>query len=468
MACTTPLPATMPPSLWAAATYGAADLGDARRRARLVAVGTAVTRDPAASLPVALADPAALKAAYRLLAHDAVDPQAILAPHAAQTRAAATGGVTLLVQDTTTLDYSAHPATTDLGPIAPSHHGHGLFVQTVLAVRPADRLPLGVLGAEAFVRQPAPPGESRTDRTRRERESAIWGQLAETVGPPPPDATWVHVADRGGDCYDFFAAVHEVGADMLVRVVQNRRLVLADGTPGKVVDVLRAQPPAATRPLTVPAHDAQPARDTEVAVSWAALTLQPPTNARRDRPKPPAIPGWGVRVWEPAAPDGAEAVEWLLLTTVPVITVDDAWDRVDWYTCRWLIEELHQGLKTGCRIEQTQLRERTSIERLLAVLLPVAVRLLQLRAISRAQPHAPVGRVADAATVRLVAALAHQPPADTVARFAAQVARLGGYQDRRNDGPPGWQTLWRGWQKVETAQATLDQLGIAVPDQTCG
>jgi hypothetical protein len=203
---TTPLPATMPSLLWAAGTYGAADLGDARRTARLVDTAARITAHPDASLPAALADPAARKATYRLLANDAVDAQAILAPHTAQTRQAATGDTVLLVQDTTTLDFSTHPASADLGPIAPSHHGHGLFVQAVFAVRPADRLPLGVLAAEAFGRTPAPAGESRLARTRRARESDIWGQLAARIGTPPPETTWVHVADRGGDCYSFFTA----------------------------------------------------------------------------------------------------------------------------------------------------------------------------------------------------------------------------------------------------------------------
>jgi hypothetical protein len=462
MPAATLLPATMPPPLWAAATFAAADLGDRRRTCRLVALAAAIARDPTASLPAALADPAALKAAYRLLANDGIDAQAILAPHAGQTRNAATGGLVLLVQDTTTLDFSAHPATTDLGPIGKGD-GQGLFVQTVLAVRPDARLPLGVLGATPFVRTPAPAGESRLQRTKRDRESAIWGRLAAAVGAPPDDTRWVHVADRGGDCYGFFTAVQAAGADFLVRVVQNRGITIPDGTHARLGETLRDQPIAATRDLHVPARDDQPARDTQVAVSWMTATLQPPTNHRRDRPKPPPIPVWAVRVWEPAPPAGAEPVEWLLLTTVPVVTVADAWQRVDWYTARWLIEELHKGLKTGCRIEQAQLRERASIERLLGVLLPVAVRLLQWRALSRQSPHAPVERVADGATVRLVAALSRQPVADTVARFAAQVARLGGYQDRRGDGPPGWQTLWRGWQNVETAQATLDHLGLDLP-----
>jgi hypothetical protein len=272
MVSATPLPATLPPSLWAAGTFGDVELGDIRLRTRLVALACAIARAPAASLPAAHADPAALKATYRLLAHGDVTHDAILAPHAAQTRHAATGGTVLLVQDTTTLDFSAHPATTDLGPIAKGD-GQGLFVQTVLAVRPADRWPLGVLAIDPFVRTPAPTGESRTERTKRDRESDIWGQLAATVGAPPPDTTWVHVADRGGDCYSFFTAVVHAGADFLVRTVQNRGIILADGTPSRLVDTLRAQPPATTRSLTVPAHGDQPARDTAVAVSWGT----PPT-----------------------------------------------------------------------------------------------------------------------------------------------------------------------------------------------
>lgn len=456
------LAATLSPMAWATTTFAAAALGDARRTARLVSTAAAIARQPATSLPDQHADPAALKATYRLLGNDAVDAQAMLAPHAAQTRQAATGGTVLVVQDTTTLDFSTHHAIDDLGPIAPGTN-QGLFLHTALAVSPADRMPLGVLAAEGFVRTPARTGETRAERTKRDRESAIWGRLAERVGSPPAATTWVHVADRGADCYGFFTAVRQVGADLLVRTGQDRRVVLPDGTSDRLVAALHALPAAATRPLTVPAHREQPARETTVAVAWTPLTLQPPTNHRRDQPTPDPLPVWAVRVWEPQPPTGVDPVEWRLITTAPVVTVADAWERVDWYTARWLIEELHKGLKTGCRIEQTRLQTRAGIERLLAMLLPVAVRVLQLRAVSRQQPYAPVGQVTDDAMVQLVARLARQPPADTVARFAAQVARLGGYQDRRGDGPPGWQTLWRGWQKVEATQNTLATFGLDGP-----
>lgn len=457
------IPAPQPPAAWAAATFGAVALGDHRLTQRLVTTASAIASNPQASLPEQMADPAALHAAYRLLGNDAVRFEAILAPHAAQTRQAATGGTVLLVQDTTTLDYSAHPATTGLGPIS-ALPGHGLHLQTQLAIQPAPRLPLGVLGAAVWARTPAPDGETRAQRTKRARESDVWGRLVTAAGPPPPDTTWVHVADRGADCYGFFSACQRTGSAVLARIVQDRCITDADDLPARLVTTLRAQPAGAHRPLALPRRPNRPAREATVAVAWTAVTLQPPTNARRDQPKPAPIPAWAIRVWEPDPPsDIAEPVEWLLLTTVPIATADDAWERVDWYTCRWLIEDVHQCLKTGCQVEQTQLRDAGPIQRRLAMLLPLAVRLLTLREVPRVWPEAPAALVLDHLAVQLLAARTRLPVAATVGEALRQVARLGGHQGRRRDGPPGWRTLWRGWWRLETLLEGA-RLAATLPD----
>lgn len=459
-----PLLRQLAPASWAEATFGDVQLGDPRRTRRLVQIATALAARPSASLPAQLRDPAALKATYRLLASDAVTFAAVLGPHRAQTRAAAAREpVVLVVQDTTELDFTAHPATTGLGPVG-TQRGHGFHLQTALAVRPDPRLPLGVLAAEPWLRQRAPSGETRTQRQQRPKESDVWGRLVQAVGSPPPDTCWVHVADRGADCYRFFTACRQTGADVLVRVVQNR-CVTQDDAPGHLVDILRDQPARDRRPLHIPAHTAdrgrpaRAARDTEVALSWTALTLPPPTNWPRDQPTPAPIPGWAVRVWE-ADPDPTipEPVEWLLLTTVPVQTVDDAWERVDWYTARWVIEDFHQCLKTGCRAEQAQLRACDALWRRLGILLPLAARLLGLREASRQTPEAPATTFADAATLRVVAAYTRLPVATTVDAFTRQMARIGGHQGRKRDGPPGWRTLWQGWWTVQTL---LDGIALA-------
>lgn len=440
--------APAPPREWAYRTFGATQLGDQRRTDRLVGMAAAWAAQPDGRLPQQASAPAALKATYRLLHSEQLTPEAILAPHAAATRElAGHQAVTLLVQDTTAFDFTAHPKTRDLSPIGDGR-GRGFHLQTVLAVDPVARIPLGVLAAEFWDRRPVPQRqETSAERAKRPRESEVWGRLVARAGYPPAGDLWVHVADRGADCYGFFRAAAQTGSAVLVRLVQNRRI--AEPTGGHLLDALRTQSVQATRPLVVVSRPDRPGRTTQVAISWLTTTLLPPTTRDRAQPAPDPVPIWAVRVWEPDPPCGSEPVEWLLATTVPVTTVDEAWERVEWYTARWLIEEFHLALKTGCGAERTQVRDRAALQRRIAVLLPLAVRLLQLRSLNRSQPDAPVDQVAAETAVALVAARTGQPPATTVGAFLRQVARLGGHQGRTGDGPPGWRTLWRGWFRVE-------------------
>lgn len=448
------------PLAWAKQVFGTVEAGDLRRSERLVRVAAAWAAQPDGRLPQQAIDPAALKATYRCLHTEPLTPDAILAPHEAATRDLVNHqSVTLLVHDTTEFDFTAHPKTAGLSPVG---DGRGVHLQTVLAVDPVERVPLGVLTAEFWGRRPAPhPGETSTERAKRPRESAVWGRLVERAGFPPDGVRWVHVADRGADCYGFFAAAAHTGSNVLVRLVQNRRI--ADPAGGHLLDALRIQPAQATRPLTVVSRPDRPGRTAQVAVSWLATTLLPPTTRTHSQPSPDPVPIWAVRVWEPDPPLGSDPVEWLLATTVPVTTVNQAWERVDWYTARWLIEEFHLALKTGCGAERTQVRDRAALERRIAVLLPLAVRLLLLRSLSRSHPDAPAAQVADSTTVAVVAARTGQPPATTVGAFLRQVARLGGHQGRTGDGPPGWRTLWRGWFRVEEMRIGIQlskQIGI--------
>jgi hypothetical protein len=133
------------------------------------------------------------------------------------------------------------------------------------------------------------------------------------------------------------------------------------------------------------------------------------------------------------------------------LTLAKAYERIEWYTCRWLVEDYHQCLKTGCAIEKRQLQEGERLLRLLGFLAPVAARLLQLREIARLTPKRLAIAEMPKELVKLVAVLADVPPDSlTVGDFWRHVARFGGYLGRRGDGPPGWKTLWRGWLYVQT------------------
>ncbi len=114
-------------------------------------------------------------------------------------------------------------------------------------------------------------------------------------------------------------------------------------------------------------------------MAWSPIIIQPPQTGPERKQQP--ISGWCLRCWE----DGGE-LEWILFTTLRVSDAADALTQLDWYACRWVIEEYHKCLKSGCAIEKRQLETGKGLVTLLGFLCVVAVRLLQLRTISRSQP----------------------------------------------------------------------------------
>jgi hypothetical protein len=441
------MPIVLSPAEWADRTFAAVDLGDRRRERRAVTLAARMMRHPAASLPQQMHAARVLKAAYRLLDEADVTHAALSQPHWDATRdRAGRQDLVLLIQDTTEIDYTHYPKTEGLGPIG-NGRGRGYLLQTVLAVVPQPRQVLGIAAQEPFLRKSAPKGQSCAQRRARERESQVWSRMVHAVGPPPEGSTWVHVGDRYSDIFDFLEACRDQRCHFLIRVAQDRRIYTADGTVESLLTAVRGLPAQDQRDLHVPAHDGQPARMARVSISLRAATLRPPAHSRT---KPP-LPVWIVRVWEAdPPPDVAEPLEWIVLTSVPTLTVADAWQRAEWYTCRWLVEDYHQCLKTGCSLEQRHLQTYDGLVRLLGFLALIAVRLLQLRQLARLEPDRLASDALPGDLVRVVAHLADVPLETlTLGTFWRTVARQGGHQGRKGDGPPGWKTLWRGWLDIQ-------------------
>lgn len=396
-----------------------------------------------------------LDGAYRLLNHPGVSLEALLAPHCAQTlRQARAEAVVLFVEDTTELDYTHHPSKRGLGPIGDGR-GRGLLLHSTLAVEPETRTLLGLAHAQVVLRQPK--GE-RSQKWVRTPEGQVWEVSARAVGPPPAETIWVHVSDSGSDIFAYMAVCRQQGKHFLIRAFRNRRLQWPvesaeadDPTAQAVLDYLRRLSPApdSAYTVTVPGQGGQPARTARIVLQWAALTLQPPAQAPAEIRALGALAVWGVRAWEVDPPAGAEAIEWVLLSSLPVTSLHEARVRVAWYTCRWLCEDYHQCLKTGCRVERSQLDDRVDIECLLGFALPIAMRLLQLRQTVQQAPQTPATTVVAPLLVQLLAQRRKLGEATlTVQQFWYHVACLGGYQGRRGDGPPGWRTVWRGWRHL--------------------
>jgi transposase-like protein/transposase Tn5 family protein len=463
----------MPPStllsplLWAEATFGSLRLGDPRRDRRALTIAYAMARETGASLPKQLHDEAALEATYRFLHSGHVSYEELLQPHVEMTRQdCREHQEVLLIQDTTEVDYQHHPKTSGLGPVGNGSH-QGFLLQTVLAVVPGSRQVLGIAHQEPFLRQPAPAKETKQERLQRERESLVWERSVRALGAPPDGVCWVHVGDRYSDIFSFLYLCRELTCDFVIRAAQDRCVDLLVEQAEKPVPARshhpeRPSPPAehlfevvgrwpaqASSTVEITASQKHKARTAKVWLSWQPLRLLPPRSQESKGWHPLVV--WVIHVWEPEPPEGVEALEWVLLSSLSTQTQEQAEQRVDWYRARWMVEDFHQGLKTGCQLEQRQIQDYEGLRTILGFLSPMAVRLMQLRAASRQDPQQPASQVLPRDVVEVVAHLDHRTASTmTVQQCWHAIARYGGYLGRKSDGPPGWKTLWRGWLHIQT------------------
>jgi hypothetical protein len=427
-------------------TWGRVALGDSRLNARAVKLGERMTALPEGSLARQVKNNAELEGAYDLLNNRSVTLPALLAPTYAQTRQRASqGGVVLWVNDATELDYTFHAATGGLGPIG-TGRGRGLLMHSTLAVVPQTREVLGLGNVEIYLREPTPKPEPKWTRSM---EGRVWGVATQAVGRAPEGVTWVAVSDAGSNSFVYWSECVRLDKHFLIRVAQNRWVCRAgDGTAVKLVDYARSLPAvsASERTVDIPARQGQGARQAQVVLAWAGVQVIPSAQGPKEERQLAPFAAWVLRVWEPGPPPEVKALEWILLSSLPVTTLAEADERIEWYTCRWLCEDFHQCLKTGCAIERSQLNDRGDIEALLGFAAPIAVRLLQLRQAARQPNERPAREVVEPLMVEVLALRMDVDGQSMSLRlFWRLVARLGGFLGRKGDGHPGWRTVWWGY-----------------------
>jgi hypothetical protein len=438
------------PEAWAETNFGSCELGDNRRTNRAVTLASQIAAHPDGSTPDQTETWSDLKAAYRLFDEDDVTFQALCEPHWKLTRSR-TGGVWLIIGDTTEIDFTHHRETEGLGPIG-NGRGHGFLLHSALMVGADTDEIVGLAGAELFHRNPARQGESTHQRKQRPRESEVWGRVIDLVGPPADETRFVHVLDAGADNYEVYCHLLSQRAGWVVRAAQHHRVVVDDS--GRCValdELLTAQAVEGTYELSLRARQGQKARTAKVEVRFAPVTMPRPHSispwVRRHGAQ--SIPMWVVEVREIGARKGVEPLHWVLLTSEPVRTFEDAWRIIGWYEKRFLVEEYHKCLKTGCRVEERQYTTSDRLERVTGMLSIVAVRLLQLKSMARTEPERPADEVVPRRwTQALTAVRKKGKPIQTVRDFFRALAGLGGFLGRKGDGEPGWITIWRGLDKL--------------------
>jgi hypothetical protein len=436
--------------------FGQAPLGDERRTERLVTTFDALCRHPGGTLPDKLSSPADLKALYRLCASDSVTHAALVAAMRSYTlsRIAAHAGPVLVVHDATELDYTTLGSLAEqLGQIGKGTH-RGYICHNVLAVDATRGEVLGLLDQILHCRVEVPDDETLTElRERQTRESLLWVQGTEHL---PDDARLVDVADQGASTFEFLEHQTHSGRRFVIRNGKTRN-VYAGHKPAGIKRHLQAHveslPELGRFTMDVQPQKGRRARTAaEFSLRGGAVLVVAPHAKHGHHGRDP-LPLYVVYVTEVKPPRGEKPIAWMLLTNEPVRRFDDAWRVTSWYEQRWVIEEYHKSLKTGCQIEDLQFTYVERLQPAIALLSAVALTLLGLRDASRR---------ADAHTRRATTLVAREYVEVlsswrhgkircelTIQEFFLALARLGGHQNRRKDHRPGWLVLWRGWMKLQ-------------------
>lgn len=435
---------------WTEEEFGRVEFYDDRLRARLFRLAAAFHEQPGELIPmICKGGKAEIKAAYRFFKNKNVNMQRLLRPHIESTidRVRA-HKVVLAVQDTTSLNYTAH-APDGAGPIG-NKVAVGFELHDTMAFTP-EGVPLGLLNLQCWARDAEETGkkQKRHKLPIEEKESRKWLDSYRAVAEIQkscPETMLVSVGDREADMYELFYEVMQTldGPEFLVRSSQgrNRKVATEDDTKG-LWDKMAAAPAAGIMEVSLPRRGSRPARIAKLQVSHAEEKLKPPAGSGF-----PEIDVWCVYARETGhGEEVKEPLEWMLLTSVRTESFEQACDRLNWYGRRWGIEVYHRILKSGCRIEDRRLSDADSLKSCLAIDLVVGWRVYWFTMVGRDNPDEPCDKILGEDEWRVLCIWATQKLPETVPSVKQAmhwIGRMGGWMKRGETDNPGTTCMWRG------------------------
>jgi hypothetical protein len=429
---------------WVHDELPALDLGDERLNRRCAQLVGLMADNPEASILQCCPTMAEAKAAYRFLDNPRVSPDALrqAIARAAGERAPNHSRI-LVAQDTTTLSFTSHSQTEGMGPVGSG--ATGFFVHTAMAMS-SHGTPIGILHQQVWARDAEAAGSrhERRDKPIEDKESYRWVQTLQATHNWVPETTeLLTVADREADIFEVFATQRPPNSHLLIRACRDRKVSETQ----MLFEAAANAPIVGEFDVTVGRSKDDPPRTARLQARICSVTIRTPTHGVHDPSLGPVQ--LSVIVAEETAPPADQSpVHWVLLTDLPAADLDDARAFVRDYALRWLIERYHYTLKSGCRIEDCQLRHIDRIDRLVALYCVVALRLLWMRYAACNEPDAACTAAFTELEWRTLYAYFNDAPAPDIPLSMGQavlyVARLGGFKARKGDGDPGVKVLWRG------------------------
>ena len=463
---------------WIEDEFETLDLGDARRNRRAVMIVEQLARI-AESTPDACLDNAALAASYRFANNSAISPDAILDAHnkAAIARSAQLPTV-VLAQDTTIIDLTKpKQQVKGAGPLE-SNEKCGFFLHPLYAIS-EQGIPVGIVDQVIWARESIRTDLNKAEKERlrkqmcyEEKESCRWLEMlqsGEQIARANPQTHYVSIGDSESDIHELFLEIdtQSPNHNFIMRGCQNRALVASESEPANIDEALERCEIRFESEANISERTSMIADETRVRrKSRAARVAKIGIRATTVNVRGPARPGGKlpdvklnvVEAVELDPPAGEEPIRWVLYTSLPIKEIAQIQRVIELYALRWHIEVFFKTLKSGMGIEKMKYETLDRYLTMSSLMIVVAWRVEQIKLAARMDTDSscekyfastewqPVYMVAKKTRV-----LPQSPP--TVGEFVILLAQLGGYLNKKGQGPPGSKTIWRGLRRLEAYEA---------------
>lgn len=423
------------------------EFGDKRLKNRLIKISQHFFLNPQESIPNSFEKWSEVKGAYRFFDSEKVSASEIRSSSIKKTiERVSKYNMILAIQDTTDLDFTGHTSIKGIGYLDVLS-AQGMKVHTTLAAS-VEGVPLGLISQKIWARKKKKEGKKKENRAipTKDKESQRWlDALEETQNTIPPNVHVVTVADRESDMYDFMAKERTPNSDFLIRAYHNRKI---KDESEKFVEKIESQPADGMVKVRIENTRNRKGRIATLSIRFGSYEFMPPKYKRGSKP----VRVQSILVKEEGSPElkkNEKPLRWLLLTSMEVKNIEEALLYVDWYKKRWLIERYHYTLKSGCKIEELQLEEKSRIERAFSVYCVVAFFLLWLTYEARTNPDESCEKVFNKEEWKTLYRMSKQTKkaprkAPSLRETVRMIAQLGGFLGRKSDGEPGVKTIWRG------------------------
>lgn len=471
---------------WVIEELATLSLGDKRLKQRAQKVLAQLSRNATDSIPAACSGEGETKAAYRFFDNDRVAPEEIQRTHTEATLARmAEHPIILIPQDTTVLNFSNQHARTDAGPTT-KDSTKGIHLHCALAITP-EKVCLGMVATKQWHREELQK-LTRKERNKKdyttpieEKESYRWLEnykKANEYAALLPNTLIVSMADREGDIYDIYQEANKIflhegaKAHYLIRAKTDRKVCDETGKKKneKIKSTLKSEKPLGQVIINVSGTKKRKAREADMSVYSKAIYITLPEKQKKDKDYKP-IKITAILCSENNPPAGAEAIEWLLITDLAVLSFEDACDKIQWYACRWQIEIFFKILKSGCTIEKLQLTDKNFSACLIFYII-IAWRILYVVVMGRHCPDISCECIfsKEEWQTTYVVVYRKRPPdiPPTLNEMTRMVASLGGYLNRRSNPEPGVKTMWIGLRNMQEHLKAKDAFDAVYGGHTCG